>query len=121
MSKPSKAGVSYSTSSTAESGQAAATEFARNEAEGARTHMQRHFVDDSMRRSQALIAELLHTSKQNISFYAKNVLAESDLLAAATAKDHLTVQTEGPRQVRRKVQFNNLDLILTKKGTHNAA
>lgn len=91
MSKPSKASVLHTTSSTAKSGQAAATEFVRNEAEGARTHMECRFVDDSMQCSQSLIAELFQTSKQNISFYAKNVLAENDLRAAATAKDHLTI------------------------------
>lgn len=48
--------------------------------------------------------DLFQTSKQNISLHVKNVLAEGELQAAATVKDYLTVQTEGTRQVRRKVQ-----------------
>ena len=55
--------------------------------------------------AQALMAELFQTSKQNISLHVKNVLAEGELQAAATVKDYLTVQTEGTRQVRRKVQL----------------
>jgi len=44
--------------------------------------------------------------------HVKNVLAEGELQAAATVKDYLTVQIEGTRQVRRKVQIYNLDMIL---------
>ncbi len=62
--------------------------------------------------SQAELAALFQTTKQNISLHIRNVLAEGELVAAATVKDHLTVQTEGKRQVRRSVQFYNLDMIL---------
>ena len=41
--------------------------------------------------------------------------------AQGAATEFLHYGTEGTRQVRRKVQFYNLDLILTKKGEHNAA
>jgi hypothetical protein len=62
--------------------------------------------------SQAELAALFQTTKQNISLHIRNVLAEGELVAAATVKDHLTVQTEGKRQVRRSVQFYSLDMIL---------
>lgn len=62
--------------------------------------------------SQAELAALFQTTKQNISLHIRNVLAEGELLAGATVKDHLTVQTEGKRQVRRGVQFYSLDMIL---------
>ena len=52
------------------------------------------------------------TTKQNISLHVRNVLSEGELAAAATVKDHLTVRTEGKREVRRKVQLYNLDMIL---------
>lgn len=67
---------------------------------------------DTVWLSQAELAELFQTTKQNISLHIRNVLAEGELLEGATVKDHLTVQTEGPRQVRRSVQFYNLDMIL---------
>lgn len=62
--------------------------------------------------SQAELAELFQTTKQNVSLHIRNVLTEGELTAAATVKDHLTVQTEGTRQVRRTVQFYSLDMIL---------
>ena len=92
--------------------QAIGTEFLLYETEDGRTRVECRFVDDSLWLSQALIAELFQTSKQNISLHVKNVLAEGELQAGATVKDYLTVQTEGTRQVRRKVQLYNLDMIL---------
>jgi hypothetical protein len=93
-------------------GQAAGTEFLLYETEDGSTRVECRFVDDSLWLPQALMAELFQTSKQNISLHVKNVLAEGELQAAATVKDYLTVQTEGTRQVRRKVQLYNLDMIL---------
>lgn len=92
--------------------QAAGTEFLLYETEDGRTRVECRFVDDSLWLPQALMAQLFQTSKQNISLHVKNVLAEGELQAAATVKDYLTVQTEGTRQVRRKVQLYNLDMIL---------
>lgn len=88
------------------------TEFLLYETEDGRTRVECRFVDGSIWLPQLLIAELFQTSKQNVSLHVKNVLAEGELQAAATVKDYLTVQTEGTRQVRRKVQLYNLDMIL---------
>lgn len=90
----------------------ASPEFLLYETEDGRTRVECRFVDDSLWLPQVLMAELFQTSKQNISLHVKNVLAEGELQAAATVKDYLTVQTEGTRQVRRKVQLYNLDMIL---------
>lgn len=62
--------------------------------------------------TQAEIATLFDTSKQNISLHIKNVLDEGELPVAATVKESLTVQTEGKRQVRRSNLLYNLDMIL---------
>lgn len=62
--------------------------------------------------SQLELAELFQTSKQNVSLHIKNILADGELLAEATVKEYLTVQTEGRRQVERSIQLYNLDLIL---------
>lgn len=62
--------------------------------------------------SQAEIAELFQTTKQNVSLHAKNILEEGELRAEATVKESLTVQNEGKREVKRTIQFYNLDLIL---------
>lgn len=62
--------------------------------------------------SQLELAELFQTTKQNVSLHIKNILADGELLAEATVKEYLTVQTEGRRQVERSIQLYNLDLIL---------
>lgn len=112
MNKPRKTSSAQTTPALKVHGQAAGTEFLLYETEDGRTRVECRFVDDSLWLPQALMADLFQTSKQNISLHVKNVLAEGELQAAATVKDYLTVQTEGTRQVRRKVQLYNLDMIL---------
>lgn len=113
MSKPRKSAVTQPQQPVMETGQASGTEFLLYETEDGHTRVECRFVDESLWLSQALMAELFQTSKQNISLHVKNVLAEGELQEAATVKDYLTVQTEGSRQVRRKVQLYNLDMILS--------
>nr|WP_298154387.1 RhuM family protein [uncultured Pseudoxanthomonas sp.] len=62
--------------------------------------------------SQAEMAELFETSKQNISLHLKNVFDDNELDSVATVKESLTVQTEGGREVRRPLTLYNLDAIL---------
>jgi len=45
--------------------------------------------------SQAQMAELFQTSKQNVGHHIRNVFEEKELEAASTVKQYLTVQTEG--------------------------
>lgn len=61
--------------------------------------------------TQAELAELFQTSKQNISLHINNILGEGEQ-PESTVKFSLTVQTEGGRQVRRKFYLYNLDMIL---------
>jgi hypothetical protein len=62
--------------------------------------------------TQALIAELYQTTKQNISHHIRNVLADGELTKTATVKEYLTVQIEGSRPVQRRIEYYNLDMIL---------
>lgn len=62
--------------------------------------------------SQLEIAELFQTTKQNVSLHAINIFKDGELVSEATVKESLTVQSEGSRQVERKIQNYNLDLIL---------
>jgi hypothetical protein len=62
--------------------------------------------------SQAEIAELFQTTKQNVSLHSKNILEEGELRHEATVKESLTVQNEGNREVKRTITYYNLDLIL---------
>ncbi len=67
---------------------------------------------DTVWLTQAEIAELFQTSKQNVSLHAKNIFADNELAESATVKESLTVQTEGKRKVRRSLSLYNLELIL---------
>jgi hypothetical protein len=62
--------------------------------------------------TQLEMAELFSATKQNISLHLKNLFEEGELDPQATVKESLTVQTEGPREVRRTVTIYNLDAIL---------
>lgn len=77
-----------------------------------RTQLHLRVEGDSIWLSQLEIAELFQTTKQNVSLHAKNIFEDNELDPAATVKDSLTVQSEGRRQVKRKISYYNLDLIL---------
>lgn len=68
--------------------------------------------DGSVWLTQAEIAELFATTKQNVSLHAKNILEEGELVEGATVKESLTVQIEGGRQVKRSTLAYNLPMIL---------
>lgn len=53
--------------------------------------------------SQQQMAVLFDSTKQNISLHINNIFKEGELNKEATVKEYLTVQTEGGRQVTRKV------------------
>lgn len=69
-------------------------------------------LDGSAWLTQAEIAEIFATTKQNVSLHAKNILEERELDETATVKESLTVQTEGTRQVRRSTILYSLPMIL---------
>ena len=62
--------------------------------------------------TQRLMAELFQTTVANVNTHLKNLYGEGELRPEATIKDYLIVQTEGSREVKRPMQFYNLDAIL---------
>jgi len=62
--------------------------------------------------TQLEMAELFSATKQNISLHLKNLFEEGELDPQTTVKESLTVQTEGSREVSRKLTLYNLDAIL---------
>lgn len=76
------------------------------------TRLQLRVEGESAWLSQLELAELFQTTKQNVSLHAKNIFDDGELSPQTTVKESLTVQTEGGRQVRRKLTQYNLDLIL---------
>jgi hypothetical protein len=61
--------------------------------------------------SQVQMAELFQNTKQNISLHIKNIYEEGELDQISTVKDYFTVQMEGKREVKRNINFYNLDVI----------
>ncbi len=69
--------------------------------------------DETVWLSQTQMVELFEATKQNISLHINNVFRERELDKNATVKEYLTVQKEGNRNVKRKVSFYNLDVIIS--------
>jgi len=68
--------------------------------------------EDTVWLTQQLMAELFNTSKQNISLHIQNIFEEGELIPDSTVKKILTVQKEGTRDVRRQLDYYNLDMII---------
>ena len=62
--------------------------------------------------SQDLMAKLYDTTKNNISMHLKNIFDDGELIKEATVKKILTVQKEGNRNVKRNIEYYNLDAII---------
>jgi hypothetical protein len=70
-------------------------------------------ADETVWLSQQQMVALFDSTKQNISLHISNIFKEGELIKEATVKEYLTVQTEGGRQVTRKVLYYNLDVIIS--------
>ena len=58
--------------------------------------------------SQAQLAELFQTTKQNVSLHINNIFEQSELSLEGTVKESLTVQLEGGRSVRRSIEASSV-------------
>ena len=63
--------------------------------------------------SQQQMAVLFNQTKQNISLHINNCFRETELERKASVKESLTVQKEGIRVVKRKIEYYNLDVIIS--------
>lgn len=63
--------------------------------------------------TQQMMAELFQSSKQNISHHIQAIYEERELELEATVKKKLTVRREGNRDVRRELEYYNLDMIIS--------
>ena len=70
------------------------------------------FADEDVWLTQAQLAEIYCTTKQNISQHIDNILADGELEADRTVKNFLTVREEGKRKVQRDIIYYNLDMII---------
>ena len=70
------------------------------------------FQDDTFWLTINRIADLFSTSKQDISYHLKQIYETGELTREATVKEILTVQSEGNRNISRKLDYYNLDAII---------
>ena len=71
------------------------------------------FEGESVWLTQQHMTELFQTTKQNVSLHIQNIYEERELERGATVKESLIVQLEGGRSVQRRVEFYNLDVIIS--------
>ena len=81
--------------------------------EGGQTKIEVQLEGEALWLSQAGLAELYQTTRQNITIHIQNIYEENELPDEATCKDFLQVQTEGSRQISRQVKHYNLDMIIS--------
>jgi len=81
--------------------------------EGGQTRIGVRLEGETLWLSQAGLAELYQTTRQNITTHIQNIYEENELSEEATCKDFLQVQTEGGRQISRQVKHYNLDMIIS--------
>jgi len=78
-----------------------------------KTEINVQFDGDTVWLSQVQMASLFKQTKQNISLHINNCYKEGELQKKATVKESLTVQKEGNREVKRNVDYYNLDVIIS--------
>jgi hypothetical protein len=76
-------------------------------------HIEVRLEDDTVWLTQAQMTTLFGQTKQNISLHINNCYKEGELERTPTVKESLTVQTEGKRRVKRKLEYYNLDVIIS--------
>lgn len=81
--------------------------------EDGRTRIQCRFENETVWLSLNQMADLFQRDKSVISRHIKKVFDEGELNPAATVAKSATVQAEGGKQVRREIEFYNLDVIIS--------
>ena len=88
-------------------------EFLLYQTEDGRIRLDVRLQDETVWLTQPLMAELFQTTQQNISQHIRNIFEEGELTSEATHKKFLSVRREGKRDVRRELDFYNLDMIIS--------
>lgn len=76
-------------------------------------HIEVRLENETVWLNQAQMAMLFGQTKQNISLHINNCFNEGELERFSTVKKSLMVRVEGKRKVTRKVEFYNLDVIIS--------
>ena len=88
-------------------------EFLLYQTEDGRTRIQVHLEDETVWLTHKLMAELFQKDVRTINEHIQNIYKEGELSKDSTIRKFRIVQNEGRRQVLRKVDFYNLDMIIS--------
>lgn len=69
-----------------------------------------HLANDTVWLTQAQMAELFQTTKQNVSLHTNNIFKEKELTREAVVKESLTTASDGKQY---RVKYYNLDVIIS--------
>ncbi len=78
--------------------------------EGGQTRIEVRLEGETLWLSQADLAQLYQTTKQNISLHIQNIYDEGELVRDSVVKEYLTTAADGKKY---KTRFYNLDMILS--------
>lgn len=88
-------------------------EFLIFQVEGKGHGVQVLYKNESVWATQKAMAELFDCSTDNIGVHLKNIYETNELQRDSTTEEISVVQKEGNREVTRKLQFYNLDAIIS--------
>ncbi len=79
---------------------------------GSKTSVEMRHEDENLWLTQKMMATLYDVSVPAVSQHLKRIYADNELEREATVKQYLMVQTEGDREVQRKVDHYSLQAII---------
>ncbi len=71
------------------------------------------FEDGDLWLTQKSIGELFNTTRNNITMHINEIYNTYELDESSTSKKFLLIQVEGSREVKRNVQYYNLDMVIS--------
>jgi hypothetical protein len=83
------------------------------EAEDGQVKIEVRLEEETVWLTQQLMAELFQSTQQNISHHIQGIYEEGELAPEATHKKYLSVRREGNREVQRRLDYYNLDMIIS--------
>jgi hypothetical protein len=69
--------------------------------------------DETVWLTQQQMVELFQSSQQNVSHHVRSIYEEGELAPESTHKKYLSVRREGNRDVKRLLDYYNLDMIIS--------
>lgn len=75
--------------------------------------IQVRFEDGDLWLTQKAIGELFNTTRNNITMHINDIYNTYEMDENSTSKKFLLVQKEGNREVKRNIQYYNLDMVIS--------